>query len=269
MEQITEQQFNDARINDGIHYPLPEPCISAGVHTGRRLIFATPGNISLVKGAEKSGKSFFKSLLLAGAIGGRADHYTETFRGHGLQNKLIIEIDTEQDVAYTAMNRNRVLKMVGVDALPNYITLSTRAMTYQKRMDILKWIFEDSPGRDKLGLVFIDGFVDLIADFNDNKQSRELVEQLMIWSQTTGAHISGVIHTNPGDSDFKARGHLGTMLQQKCETVVVIQKPQGGSTHTIHCQRSRGMSFDDIEFKINDDWLPIETTSEFNPADFV
>lgn len=243
--------FQDSRIRDGVFYPRPKPCI-AHVGGGDELIFATPGNLSLIKGAEKSGKSFFKSMLLAAAMRGRSTRHIQSLVGRGLENKIIVEVDTEQDETYVAWNRSRTLKMVGVESLSNYITVSMRAKTYLERMQGLTWLFEQSPARKNLGLVFIDGFVDLIADFNDNKQSRELVEQLMKWSQSTGAHISGIIHTNPGDPDFKARGHLGTMLQQKCETVAVVSYDKNARRHQIECQRSRGRGWENIGFEIVD-----------------
>ena len=264
------ETFNTCRIKDGVYYQRPKPCISAGKGPrGDDLIFGTLGNLSLIKGAEKSGKSFFKSMIIAGALGGRSGRYVPTLQGHGLKDKIILEIDTEQDKSYVAWNRHRVLKMVGAESLSNYTTLALRDKTFADRMELLGWVFEESPVREKLGLVFIDGFVDLIGDFNSNQQSRELVEKLMIWSQQAHCHISGIIHTNPGDDNYKARGHLGTMLQQKCETVVVVSHEREGheSYHVAKCQRSRGFGFNDIKYEIDADGLPVETENVFNIAD--
>lgn len=228
----------DDKEYNGIHYPLR---------------FGTFGNISMIKGEEKARKSFLKSMLLACSIGGKSNLFTNSLeiQGHNLQDKFIIDVDTEQDTYDMWLTSKRIPEMVGT--LPqNYIPLELRKYTPKERLQILEWLFMESEYRNNLGLVSIDGYVDCLKNFNDQEESSEFTQKLMKWSSLTKSHITGVLHLNP-NSD-KARGHLGTILQQKCETVVIIADK--GDYSLVTCQRGRGKKFKDFCITVNDRWLP-------------
>lgn len=226
----------DSKEYAGVRYPLR---------------FGTFGNISMIKGEEKVRKSFLKSMLLACAIGGNANNYAEDIKGHNLQDKWIFDIDTEQDDYDVWLNASRVPKMIG-DVPKNYLSIKLRDRSKSEILGYLEWLFMDSPFRNKLGIVSIDGFVDCVKDFNSQVESDEFTRKLMKWSTLSKSHITGILHLNPNTE--KARGHLGTILQQKCETVVII-KDHGDFSEVI-CQRGRGKRWDNFTMRINDDWLP-------------
>ena len=254
-----QQHFNDSRIDLTKLVDRPPLALSIGVDdrsyngTHYPLRFGTFGNISMIKGEEKARKSFLKSLLLACAIGGKANNFTDTLdiRGHELSDKYIIDIDTEQDEYDVWLNATRIPKMVGIIP-PNYISLQLRQYTPKERKQLLEWLYMDSEYRNNLGLVSLDGYVDCLKNFNDLEESSEFTNSLMKYTSLTKSHLTGVLHLNPGSD--KARGHLGTILQNKCETVVII-KDMGEFSHVI-CQRARGKKFNDFTIRVNDDWLP-------------
>lgn len=257
-EVKTDQElFTEALVDIGAHVPAPPIAISIGedleVSPPRPLIFGTYGNISLIKGEEKTRKSFAKSMILACALGGKANNYSEEIRSHNLGERYVVEIDTEQDPYYVSLNTNRVVQMVGAKP-PNYIALQLRPYTFRQRMEVLRYLFEQSPIKDQLGLVFIDGYVDLLQDFNSLEESNSLTNKLMGWSSKAKCHISGILHLNPGTQ--KGRGHLGTILQQKCETVAIVRKE--GAYSILECQRGRGKSFDPVAFTVNKSYQPYQ-----------
>lgn len=226
----------DDRSYNGVHYPLR---------------FGTFGNISMIKGEEKARKSFLKSMVLACAIGGRANEFSEDIVGHDLEDKYIIDIDSEQDEYDSWLNGIRIPKMVG--NLPeNYKYKRLREYTPHERNQYLEWIFMESEYRNNLGIVSIDGYVDFLKNFNSQEESSEFTQSLMKYSSISKCHITGILHLNPGTT--KARGHLGTILQQKCETVVIIK--DGGDYSEVICQRGRGKKFENFTIRINNDWLP-------------
>jgi len=228
----------DDKAYNGVHYPLR---------------FGTAGNISMIKGEEKARKSFLKSLILGCSFGGRSNIYTNSIDilGHDLKDKYIVDIDTEQDSYDSWLNAIRIPKLVGVKP-DNYLPIKLREFTPNERLQYVEWLFLESEYKNKLGVVSIDGYVDLINDFNSQLESSELTQKLMKWSSISKAHITGVLHLNP-NSD-KARGHLGTILQQKCETVVIIADK--GEHSLVTCQRGRGKKFKEFCIKVNDEWLP-------------
>ena len=253
-----EKEINPADVHkksviDPVKIYDRQPIAISGGFVNFPISFATYGNISLIKGEEKSRKSFFRSLLLACYIGGNANHHSELFKGHEQEGKYIIDIDTEQDKYYSWLNAKRVCDMVGT-VPENYIYVNLREYTATEIRQYLAWLFLESEYRKKLGVVCIDGFVDCVDDFNNQIECREFTRDLMKYSTVTKSHITGVLHLNPGSD--KGRGHLGTVLQQKCETVVVI-KDEGNGISTAKCQRSRGIKVQDVAFEIRN-WLPYE-----------
>lgn len=248
--------FNNCTIDLEKQYELPPLAISIGRNdNGYPLILGTYGNISLINGEEKSRKSFFKSLIEACTIGGNAVNYSEDIKGHNLKDRYIISLDGEQDEFYAYSNGVRIPKMVG--ALPeNYKVLKLREYTKRERSQFLEWLFMESSYRKKLGVVFLDGYVDFCKNFNDLEESDLFTQSLMKYSSLANCHISGILHLNPGTE--KARGHLGTILQQKCETVVIVK--DGGDFSIVECKRARGIKFDAFAMRINEKGLPYVST---------
>lgn len=228
----------DDKAYNGTYYPLR---------------FGTAGNISMIKGEEKARKSFLKSLILGCSFGGNSNLYTNSIDilGHSLKDKWIVDIDTEQDDYDSWLNAIRIPKLVGIKP-DNYMAIKLRDKTPNERLQYVEWLFLESEYRNDLGVVSIDGYVDLINDFNSQLESSELTQKLMKWSSVSKAHITGVLHLNP-NSD-KARGHLGTILQQKCETVVIIADK--GDYSLVTCQRGRGKKFREFCISVNSEWLP-------------
>lgn len=232
----------DDRSYGGVHYPLR---------------FGTYGNISMIKGEEKARKSFLKSLILACASGGNANNFSDDIKGHDLKDKYILDIDTEQDDFDVWLNSIRIPKMVG--AVPhNYVSLKLRNYKPKERLQYIEWLFKESEFKGNIGICSIDGFVDCVIDFNDLHECNDFVQKLMTWSSEEKSHITGVLHLNPGST--KARGHLGTLLQNKCETVVIIK--DAGEFSEVICQRARGKKFKNFTIRVNDDWLPYVSDDE-------
>lgn len=254
-----EASFNGSILDLNIKPERPPLAISVGIDDVSYggvfypLRFGTYGNISMIKGEEKSRKSFFRSLILAGAIGGRANNFTDSIeiQGHNLENKYIFDLDSEQGDYDAWLNGVRIPKMVGSD-YDRYKYITMRKFTSMERQQLLEWLFMESPYKNNLGIVCIDGFVDFIQDFNNLSECKDFVEKLMKWTSLSKCHVTGVLHLNP-NSD-KARGHLGTILQQKCETVVIVKDM--GDYSVIKQQRARGKRFNDFTIRINEDWLP-------------
>ena len=225
--------------------------------------FGTSGNISLIKGEEKARKSFLKSLIMSCAIGGNAPEKSNfLIKGHNLSDKYIIDLDGEQDEYYAWLNGIRIPKMVG--ALPdNYKYFKLREKTKKERSQFLDWLFMESQYKNKLGLVSIDGYVDFCKNFNDLEESDVFTQSLMRYSSVSKAHITGILHLNPGTT--KARGHLGTILQQKCETVVTIKDE--GDYSAVECQRARGNKFESFTIRVGSDWMPYVSEDAIEGSD--
>jgi hypothetical protein len=228
----------DDKAYGGVHYPLK---------------FGSMGNISLITGQEKSRKTFVKSLIEACAFGGRSNFYTDTLEIKGyLEDKYLISIDTEQSLYDSVMTAKRVPHMVG-EMPDNYISLMWREKTTKERLQLLEWLYMESSYKENLGMVILDGVVDCVQDFNSLTECKEFTEKLMKYTSVTNSHLCGLLHLNP-NSD-KIRGHLGTILGQKAEMVMIVENK--GEYSECKCKVVRGgKPFKPFTIQIDDEWMP-------------
>jgi hypothetical protein len=223
----------------GTNYPIP---------------FGSYGDFSCIVGASKSRKTFFKSMIEASYLGGNANQFCPSFKGHDTKEKYVISFDTEQSKFHTQRVQRRVMEMVESDIYHNYKTFALRAYEPKERLQFIDYIINESEFKNKIGLLSIDGFVDLVTDFNSLEQSSGLTEKLLQWTARGDMHITGILHKNFGTS--KPVGHVGSSVLKKAETVVFIEKEDNVSI--AKCEYSRNMPFNDIHFDVNSDWLPFE-----------
>ena len=73
-------------------------------------------------------------------------------------------------------------------------------------------------------IVFVDGIVDMVEDFNDQRECKAFFER--IGKLATDRLIVCLLHTNKTDKT-SPRGHLGTILSQKAEETYQVKKENG------------------------------------------
>lgn len=221
----------------GVEYPIP---------------FGSYGDFSCIVGASKSKKTFFKSMIEAGYIGGNSNIYNPSIIGHNSKDKFVVSFDTEQSEFHTQRVQRRVLELVGAN-YEFYKTFSLRAYSPKERFDFIDWIVFESDFKNNIGLISIDGYVDLVTDFNSLEQSTGLTEKLLQWTAKGKMHCTGILHKNFGTA--KPVGHVGSSVLKKAETVVFIEKDE---ERTIaKCEYSRNQPFEDIIFEVDKNtWLP-------------
>ncbi|WP_149274681.1 P-loop NTPase family protein [Pareuzebyella sediminis] len=221
----------------GIQYPIP---------------FASYGDFSCLVGASKSMKTFLKSLLVATYIGGQANNYFISARGHNTKGKYILDIDTEQSKYHTQRASKRVIEMVGSE-YEYYRPFSLRESNPIERTQFIEWLINESEFKGKIGLIAIDGAADLVSDINDLKECSKLVGKLLKWTTISDAHIITVLHRNFGSE--KPTGHLGSTILKKAETVAFVERD--GHKTIVTSRYTRNIPFDEFEFSLNDNHLPV------------
>jgi hypothetical protein len=249
--------FQDSFIDPSEEIETQPVAISIGSNSykGRNypIPFGSYGDFSCIVGASKSRKTFFKSMIEAGYIGGQSNILNPSIKGHNTEGKFVISIDTEQSKYHTQRVQRRVLEMVGSN-YDMYKTFSLRQYNPKERFQFIDWLIYESEFKDKIGLLSIDGYVDLVTDFNSLEQATGLTDKLLQWTALGGMHITGILHKNFGTA--KPVGHVGSSVLKKAETVVFVEKED--DLTTAKCEYSRNISFEDIHFTINDDHLPAE-----------
>ncbi len=225
------------------------------------IAFGSYGDYSCIVGASKSKKTFLKSAIIAAYIGGRSIEYFPQIKGHREADKIVVEIDTEQSPYHSQRVFKRVTEMVGTN-YERYFPFSLRAYSVHERIGFVEWIFNEWEHRNDIGLISIDGFVDLVTDFNSLEQSTDLQDKLLKWTSKAKCHITGVLHSNFGSD--KPVGHIGSAVLKKAETVVFVEtnEKEFPGTAFVKCKYSRNLPFDNFEFQINENWLPQANESD-------
>jgi len=252
--------FKDTWLKLDEVLPNPPVAISIGSYHYRNELmpiqFGTYGNFSCIVGASKSKKTFFKSALLAGYIGGQATNFFSEIRGHETEGKIILDIDTEQSKWDAQRVSRRVVDMVGAEH-PNYKAFFLREQPAKRRLDFIEYLVNDVY-KGKVGILAIDGAADLVDDVNDLKESNLAVQRLMKLTSENNLHILTVIHRNHGTE--KPTGHLGSAILKKAETVAFVEAE--GVITQVKAKYTRSFPFYDFQFSINEFGLPYEISSK-------
>ena len=177
----------------------------------------TRKNISCITGKAKVGKTFLMTLLNEAIL--MKGEFHDTLKSYLPKGKdKIIYIDTEQSDYHILLILKRIKDVVSEEKIENLYMFNFDAIDIEKRKEYTRELIYSLEG---VGLVVIDGIADLIYDPNDIRESSQMVSDLRKWSVDNDLHIVNVIHQNPSENQ-KMRGHLGTILTNKAETVIQI-----------------------------------------------
>ena len=210
---------------------------------------AREGDIVAVKGAEKVGKSQFAALIAAAVISPRAVG-RQVWVPNG---KTMIIFDTEQS---TYSIKARLMR--GIHTAAKEDATITGSRTPYGRVFYVS-LYEGGPDKRLAKMkrvisainphiVYIDGIVQLMESFNDEKESAKAIDMLKELSLGDGSHkrvVVGVIHVNPTEGlspdEKKMRGHIGTMLAQSGFSVISLSRKEDIGGHPIFTAKTSCM----------------------------
>lgn len=216
-------------------------------------VVATLGNFSLSAGKHKVKKTFHTTAIAASAMKNtKVLNYTPSFPD---SKRNVLYVDTEQSSVHCMKVLTRMLELANLplDEHPSCLEfLCLRKYNIEERMAIIEDAIYST---ESLGLVIIDGIRDLMKDINSPTESTELVSKLMKWTDERQIHIHTVLHLNKGDDN--TRGHIGTELNNKAETIFKIEKDKINSDiSSVEAMCIRDIEFTPFAFYINEDGLP-------------
>ena len=241
-------------VDVSLELPPPPVALSLGTYEYKGQVYPIPfgtyGNFSCLVGASKSMKTFLKSALIAGYIGGQAQNYFPDLKGHDIGGKFILDIDTEQSLWHTQRVARRVCEMVGSN-YGMYKPYTTREYNAQEKLQFIEYLVMDKY-KNQVGLVAIDGAADVLDSVNDEVTSKKLVEDMMRWTSLSNCHLSTVLHRNHGSD--KPTGHLGSAIMKKAETVAFVTREDELTKVTPdYC---RNYPFKEFYFELDKNHLP-------------
>ena len=214
---------------------------------------ATLGNFSASTGKAKAKKTFNVSALVAASL---ANGKVLNYRASLPEGKRkILYVDTEQSRYHCHNVLERILKLAGLPTgidNENLDFICLREYTPSVRIEVIDYALAQDRG---YGLVIIDGIRDLLLDINNAGESVEVINKMMEWSSKYDLHIHCVLHQNKGDNNV--RGHIGTEMNNKAETVLVITKNTANpDISEVKAMHIREKEFKPFAFTVNEDGLP-------------
>ena len=248
LQEKTKEMWQQAILSVECEYEKQPEVLFVG-----DVCIGTLGNFSASIGKAKSKKTFNLSAVVASAL---TDEPVLKYRARFPDGKKgILYVDTEQSTFHCQRVMKRIFRLAGLPEdkdCEQLQFLALRKNTPEERLSIIETAIANTEG---LGLVIIDGVRDLVYDINSPAEATSVISKLMQWTDERQVHLHTILHQNKGDDN--ARGHIGTELNNKAETVMQIEKDKtDGNISVVEAVHIRSMEFDPFAFRINDRALP-------------
>lgn len=192
--------IDKALIPQGIEVPKPETVFDLD-----GISVFTKKSISTLIGKAKSGKTTCVAWIIAKII--------------KLELKCLW-IDTEQGLYYGSRTQHWVLGIAGLPSSEFLLFYDLKIHNPKLRAEIVEELIKlISPD-----IVIIDGIRDLVFDINEPTEATIMSGNLMKWADIHNCHILSILHQNKGNEH--ARGHLGSEMINKSETVIKVSQDE-------------------------------------------
>jgi uncharacterized protein YbaR (Trm112 family) len=208
---------------------------------------ATRKNIFGITGKAKVGKTFLMTLINSVVLKKNELGVLSSYLPKGKDK--ILYIDTEQSEWHVSKVMQRINKLIESKRIENLLMYSFDAVPTSQRWQYTEWLICNNP---EVGLVIIDGIADLVKSVNDEIIACDTADWMRRMATINDVAIGYVLHQNPSDS-AKMRGHLGTVLMNKSETVIQISSSkENEAIKLVQTTQTRNKKPEDWSFEIID-----------------
>ena len=255
-EERNEMFFQDRVgrffIDRNIKYPDPEYLIEiGGVPTMPK------SNLVAVSAKWKNGKTFFCDILAAIFLG--SNHFASC---RSLQETgKVLFFDTEQAQTDTSRLQRIIDEMTPEERHNDIKVACLQGAVIDAGVDsseeVTRYeIITRSISHYHPDLVIIDGIADLIYNYNEVIESTDMVNRLAALANKNNCCIVVVMHQNKASHDKNMKGHIGTMLYQKCSDVFNVEKH--GTIFEVTHAYTRHRQCQGLCFKLDANAVPMD-----------
>lgn len=225
---LTRIQSDCIRYESDI--PQPEPIISINGEC-----IASASNLIVIAGTSKGGKTGFMNRILAASLpenNMNVDAFGMTIK-HNSAKQAVIHFDNEQ----AAHNHHRLLKGIissaGFNSHPDhFISFNLRRYSPEDRLQALKESMAHySAIHGGIHSVYVDGIADMVNSVNEEEETNRVIREIETLAMLYRCPIITILHYNPNSE--KGRGHLGSQLERKCESLLSVTKDKETGLSTI------------------------------------
>ena len=204
--------------------PLYRPPEQTEVFKIKDAVIGVPQSFCVFSGLPKSGKSTFLTAAIASCFLG-----VEIF---GMKitppdnRPFVVHVDTESsDYDYYRITSKIIQQSQRRDMSLFYLGFSVRDLSPVEILGAIEALLISNP---KIGVVFLDGLLDVVNNYNDEHESRKVITWLKRITKIFDVLLIGVIHT--GKKDNFTLGHFGSMIDRYAQSVLIIEKDNDKNT---------------------------------------
>ena len=180
------------------------------------------GGIAVVIGSPGIGKSAVLNGIASLKCNPESDAFG--FALHIPHEKKVIVLDTELGDRTLWENWDRCRRRAGGMTLDGVEFIGLRSQSLSMKKALLDKYLTDA----STGLLIVDGVADLCTNVNDPGEAGELIDMLMRMTDKYKVATILSLHDNPGTTTStvqgKARGHLGSEVCRRADTVLLIKR---------------------------------------------
>jgi hypothetical protein len=207
--------------------------------TIRGKIIGTLGNFCIFSGLPKASKSTFlagaiASAFLPGPVYGMKITLPE-------KRANVLYVDTESAPWDYQAQMNKIARHIGSSGVPkDLMSISVREDNPQVITGLVDWYLSNFPD---CSVLILDGLLDLIWNYNDERESRVVINWLKKITKMHNILVIGVLHLSKGTG--QTLGHFGSLADRYAQSVLEIVKNNDARQFAIKPKFLR--SSDDFE----------------------
>jgi len=178
---------------------------------------STIGNFSVLSGLPKAGKSSFLSAIIASGLIRAPIFDIELNNRHTAPQIALFDTESSEYDFYRSLDR--VKNIANINKLPTtFDAYRLRDCNHKEILELVEYYIAGTGAQ----IIIIDGLLDLLLNFNDEVESRILINWLKKLTDVYNCFVLGIIHTGKGNG--LTLGHLGSMIERYAQSTLLVQK---------------------------------------------
>lgn len=203
-------------------------------------------NIVTISGLPKQGKSRFIGAMIASALTRSTIFDIQMKLPPGRREVALF--DTEQGEYDFTKQIQFINKLSGSEfSTDHFFAYNTREDFPKRQLELINTFLTMRPG---CSVLFLDGILDLLDSFNDERASMQLMRLLKKWTKERNILIVNVLHRRKDGS--ATLGHIGSAVDRVSQSVLTVEKNKERNTYILRPEYLRSAEdFTPIEIYYN------------------
>jgi len=219
------------------------------------------GGLVVLTGKPKARKSTFLHFILASAIKNINVFGIETFLPDHKNHVVLIDTEQNNYELYNSMHRMCKIAGLQINELQKYPfdLYSTRQLEIDLTTKLIDEILQNNPN---VGIICIDGLIDLITDINDVKESKAVIQKIKFWIDKYKVLIIGILHQNKS-TNFSL-GHLGSFASRFAQAEMQVIKNDDDTSTLEPVYLRSDANFNPVTISFDSSSNTYKTANNFN-----